>query len=37
MGPIVVGLQQNLNKKSSLSMDDEQMAKVGEKRKTSEE
>jgi len=34
---IVVGFQQKLNKKSSLSIDDEEMAKVGEKRKNSEE
>jgi len=37
MWKIVVGLQQKLNKKSRLSLDDEEMAKAGEKRKSSEE
>ena len=33
MWEIVVGLQQKLNKKSSLSLDDEEMEKADEKRK----
>ncbi|XP_068466227.1 uncharacterized protein [Phaseolus vulgaris] len=34
---IVVGLEQKLNKKSSFTLNDEEMAKAGEKRKNSEE
>ena len=37
MWEIVVGLQQKLNKKSSFTLNDEEMAKAGEKRKNSEE
>ena len=33
MWKIVIDLQQKLNKKSNLNLDDEEMAKVGEKRK----
>ena len=37
MWEIVVGLQQKLNKKSSFTLNDEEMTKAGEKRKNSEE
>jgi len=37
MWEIVVGLQQKLNKKSSFTLNDEEIAKASEKRKNSEE